>query len=309
MMYHRRSQPLYTERIHYIFREFDNVMIALSASVESTLLLELTHRIWREHYRHRKVCVFNVDTEIVHSYSVMHLMNSFESVKNDFELYWIMLPTKIKHTLFEKEETFLSWDASLERLLRPYPALPYVVTLENNPIPSYRYGMPARMLASAFLKWYKRENLGGRTVFLTGARLEEEHNASDLLNENKRYRNSDWIRMSVPDIWRAAPMYDFSLRDVWIAVSKLGIDYNAIYDLLYKRGDAPEDFRITPQLSKDKYAELRRFAELDGIIWSELTRRINGIEVYSDYGDPRELFAEKRNTVKNKENDYEKSRL
>lgn len=285
------SLTIFNDRIDYIFREFDNVMISLSASVESSLLLELTHRIWRERYSHRKVCVFNVDTEIAHSYSVLHLMNSFESVKDDFELYWLMLPTKIKHTLFEKEESFLAWDNSLERVLRPYPSLPYVITLNNNPISSYRYGMPARMLASAFLKWYKSENFGGRTVVLTGARLEEEHNNADLLSTNKRYRNSEWIRMSVPDIWRASPIYDFSLRDVWRAIGELKINYNEIYDLLYKRGDKADGFRITPPLSKDKYAELRRFAELDGIIWNDLTKRIKGIEVYSTYSNPTMLYS------------------
>ena len=287
----------YRDRIEYLFSEFDNIMIALSGSIESTLLLDLTYRIWKEKFRYREVCVFNIDTEISHSYSVDHIMREFERVKDDFTPYWIMLPTKIKHDLFEKEENLLAWDDSLERVLRPYPDLPYVITLENNPIPSYRHGMPARMLASNFLRWYKHER-GGRTVYITGARLGEKHNKDKLLNAKKRYRNSDWIAMDIPDIWRAAPLFDFTLHDVWKSIKMLGVEYNEIYDNLFKRGDSLHGFRITPQLSKTNSKELRRFAEIDCKIWDELTKRIPGIELYSIYGDAYMLFTRENENLR-----------
>lgn len=298
----------FEKRIRYLFSEFDNVMIALSASIECSLALELFYRIWKSGYQSRRVCVFNIDTEIAHSYSVLHLMDRFENIKNDFDAYWIMLPTKIKHSLFGKEETLLAWDSSLEKCLRPFPSLPYVITLDNNPISSYRYGMPARMLASAFLKWYKHESSGGRTVCINGARDAEPHNRHQLAGSKKHYRGIDWITMSTPEIWHASPLCDWSTGDVWSTVSRLNIEYNQIYDLLYKRGDALEGFRITPPLKSEYYSEIRRFAELDGIIWDDLTRRIEGLELYSTYSDPRPLF-EPIKEMHRMEKQYEKSNI
>ena len=280
------------KRIHYIFNEFDNVMLGLSASAESTLLLDLTLKIRKEHYKHKNICVFNVDTEIAHSYSVLHLMDTFENIREDAECYWIMLPTKIKHNLFGKDETFLAWDDSLERLLRPYPILPYVITLENNPIDSYRHGMPVKMLASSFLKWYKQCH-GGKTVCLSGSRLEELHNTDKFEASKKKYRNIEWLSMNTSEIWHGSPLFDLTLVSLWRLIHGMELKYNKIYDLLYLRGDSLENFRITPPLNKENYKEIRRFAELDGIIWNELCKRIKDIEIYSTYSDPRPLFEAK----------------
>ena len=302
-----RILETFRDRIEYLFCEFDNIMIALSGSAESSLLLALTHKIWKESYRHRDVSVFNIDTEISHSYTVEHIMREFERVKEDFTPYWIMLPTKIKHNLFEKEETFLAWDDTLERVLRPYPDLHYVITLDKNPISSYRHGMPVRMLASSFLKWYKSER-GGRTVYITGARVGETHNKDKISDPKRKYRNSDWIAMDTPDIWRAAPLFDLTLSDVWRSIKSLGIEYNEIYDNLFRRGDSLHGFRITPQLSKENLKGLRRFAEIDCKIWDELTKRIPGIELYAAYTDAYMLFTNER-TRKREEKRIEKPSL
>ena len=299
----------FEERIRYLFSEFDNIMIALSASAESSLLLDLIYGIWRDRYKDRRICVFNIDTEIAHSYSVLHIMNEMELVRNDMEAYWIMLPTKIKHSLFGRDEVLLAWDDSLDRCLRPFPKLPYVITLDNNPISSYRYGMPARMLASAFLKWYKHESGGGRTVCINGARDAEPHNRDLLSGSRKCYRGNGWITMSTPEVWHAAPLDDWSTVDVWSTISRRNIKYNQIYDLLYKRGDSLEGFRITPPLNSNSYEEIRRFAELDGIIWDDLTRRIKGIELYSTYSDPRPLFEKIKEKNAPMEKQYEKSNI
>ena len=299
----------FEERLRYLLNEFDNIMIALSAGAESSILLDLFYKVWKEEFKNRNVCVFNVDTEIAHSYSVLHIMERFEQIKNDMDAYWIMLPTKIKHSLFGKEEQLLAWDSSLEKCLRPCPKLPYVVNLDNNPITSYRYGMPARMLASAFLKWYKHESGGGRTVCINGARAAEPHNRNMLLGSQKHYRQNDWISMSTPEIWHASPLHDWSITDVWVTISELKVKYNQIYDLLYMRGDSLDGFRITPPLEINSYKEIRRFAELDGIIWDDLTRRIKGIELYSTYSDPRPLFDHIKEKPHRKEKQLEKSNL
>lgn len=300
---------LVRERIRYLFREFDNVMVALSASAESTLVLNLVFEIWNSDYKNRRVCAFNIDTEIAHSYSVLHLTRTFERIKDDFDCYWIMLPTKIKHSLFGKEEAFVAWDDSIENCSRPIPALPYVVSLSDNPISGYRYKMPVARLQSSFLKWYRREVGGGKTVCITGARLDEKHNTEKIFTSSRTYRDNIYITSKHPEVWCASPLYDLKVSDVWRAISSLKYEYNEIYDLLYKYGSNPETFRITPPLDRDRLCELRKFAELDGIIWNLLCKRIKNIELYSDYCDPSPLFADSCEDKNEKENKNEKSYL
>ena len=130
------------ERLHYLFQEFDNILVSFSGGKDSGLLLNLVLDFQKKNYPDRKIGVFHEDFEAQYTVTTEYVERTFERIAKDVEPYWVCLPIATRTALSSYEMFWYPWDDTKEEIwVRPMPKHPYVVNLQNNPVTTYKYKM------------------------------------------------------------------------------------------------------------------------------------------------------------------------
>ena len=146
-------------RLKFIFEEFENIFVSFSGGKDSGLLLNLVLDYKRKYYPERVIGVFHQDFEAQYDYTTKYVESTFERIKNEAELYWVCLPMATRTALSSYEMYWYPWDDRLQDIwVRPLPQHEYVISLENNPITTYKYKMHQEDLAKQFGRWYRAHN-------------------------------------------------------------------------------------------------------------------------------------------------------
>lgn len=273
------------ERLAYLFREFENVYVSFSGGKDSGLLLNLVLDYRRKHAPDRTVGVFHQDFEAQYTVTTEYITRTFERIKDEVDPYWVCLPMATRTALSSYEMFWYPWDdKKSDAWVRPMPEAPYVINLDN-PFPHYRYRMHQEDLAKQFGRFYRESHGGGKTVCLLGMRAEESlQRYSGFLNKRYGYEGECWITKQFKDVWCASPLYDWSSTDVWVANSRLGYEYNPIYDLYYKAGVSVDRMRVASPFNEYAVDSLNLYRVIDPAIWTRLIGRVRGVNFASIYG-------------------------
>jgi len=276
----------FIQRMHLIFREFDNIILSFSGGKDSGLLLYLTLDFQRQYYPNKKIAVFHQDFEAQYTLTTEYIERTFASICKEVEPYWVCLPMATRTALSSYEMYWYPWDDTKEHLwVRPMPTHPYVIHLKNNPISTYRYRMHQEDLAKQFCRWYRTSHGNKKTVCLLGMRAQESLSRyNSFLNKRHRYMEECWITSQFKDVWSASPLYDWSVSDIWHAYYKFGYDYNRIYDLYFKAGLRPNQMRVASPFNDYAKDSLNLYRVIDPDIWSRLLGRVQGVNFAAIYG-------------------------
>ncbi|MBO5415894.1 MAG: DUF3440 domain-containing protein [Clostridia bacterium] len=279
------------ERLHLIFREFDNIFISFSGGKDSGLLLNITLDFAKKYYPDKKIGVFHQDFEAQYSVTTEYVEKTFERIKNDVEPYWVCLPMATRTALSNYEMFWYPWDDKKEEIwVRPMPKHEYVINLQNNPISTYKYKMHQEDLAKQFCRWYKMSHGGKKTVCLLGLRAEESLNRyNGFINKRYRYGDECWITGIFKDVWTASPMYDWTSSDIWYANYKFGYEYNSLYDLFYKAGVPVDQMRVASPFNDYAKESLNLYRVIDPEIWARLVGRVKGVNFGSIYAKTKAM--------------------
>ena len=132
------------ERLRFVFSEFDNVFVSFSGGKDSGLLLELVLDFQKRHCPEKRIGVFHQDFEAQYSATTAYVERTFDRLEREpaVEPYWVCLPMATRTALSSYEMFWYPWDDERqEAWVRPLPKRPYVISLENNPMTTYRYKM------------------------------------------------------------------------------------------------------------------------------------------------------------------------
>lgn len=284
----------FLERMDFLFREFDNVFVSFSGGKDSALLLHLTMDYVRRNHPNRKIGLYHQDFEAQYSYTADYVRETFERFRAETEQYWVCLPTATRTALGNYEMYWYPWDDEKRELwVRPLPEDEAVITLENNPITTYRYRMHQEDLAKQFGRWYADVH-GGKTVCLLGLRADESITRySAFLNRRHAYRDQCYITRQYHNVWTASPLYDWSVEDVWAANSRFGYPYNKLYDLYYKAGLRPEQMRVASPFNEYAVESLHLYRVIEPAVWAKLLGRVRGVNFASIYAKTKAMGARK----------------
>ncbi len=273
-------------RLHFIFKEFDNIFVSFSGGKDSGLLLNIVVDFKNKYYPDRTVGLFHQDFEAQYTATSEYVERTFERFKNDVEPYWVCLPMATRTAISNYEMYWYPWnDTERELWVRPMPTHDYVINLENNPFYYYSYRMYQEDLAKYFARWYKDVHGGGKTVCLLGIRADESLNRySGIVNKKFGYKGEQYLTRQVKDVWLASPMYDWSLSDVWYANYRFGYDYNRLYELYFKAGLPPEKMRVASPFNDYAKESLNLYRVIDPAIWTKLVGRVKGVNFGAIYG-------------------------
>lgn len=279
------------ERLHLIFREFDNIFVSFSGGKDSGLLLNITLDFGKKYYPEKRIGVFHQDFEAQYSMTTEYVESTFERIKNDVEPYWVCLPMATRTAVSNYEMYWYPWDDKKEDLwVRPMPKHEYVINLQNNPISTYSYKMHQEDLAKQFCRWYKISHGGKKTVCLLGLRAEESLNRySGFVNKKYGYDGECWITGIFKDVWTASPMYDWINSDVWYANYKFGYEYNRLYDMYYRAGVSVDQMRVASPFNDYAKESLNLYRVIDPEIWAKLVGRVRGVNFGSIYGKTKAM--------------------
>ncbi|MDE6584517.1 MAG: hypothetical protein K2K15_03855, partial [Anaeroplasmataceae bacterium] len=194
------------KRLNFIFKEFDNIFVSFSGGKDSGLLLNLVLDYKNKYFPHRKIGVFHQDFEAQYSYTTKYVEKTFESIKDEAELYWVCLPMATRTALSNYQMYWYPWDDKAKDLwVRPIPDYDYVITLENNPITTYHYRMHQEDLAKQFGRWYKLSHGDTSTICLLGIRADESlYRYNGFMNRKRGYKHNCWITQQFKNVWCAS---------------------------------------------------------------------------------------------------------
>ncbi len=278
------------QRFHYLFREFQNIYVSFSGGKDSGVLLNLLLDFKRRYYPDRRIGVFHQDFEAQYTVTTEYITRTFQSLKEECDLYWVCLPMATRTALSSYEMYWYPWDDTKEESwVRKRPDHPYVITIDQ-PFTHYRYRMHQEDLAKQFSRFYKETHGDGKTVCLLGIRADESlQRYSGIVNKKYGYQDECWITRQFKDIWNASPLYDWSNQDVWVANYRFGYDYNHLYDLYYKAGLTIDQMRVASPFNDYSKDSLNLYRVIDPEIWTKLVGRVRGANFGSIYGKTKAM--------------------
>ena len=274
------------ERLHFLFREFDNIYVSFSGGKDSGLLLNLTLDFQKRYYPKKKIGVFHQDFEAQYTVTTEYVERTFERIRKEVEPYWVCLPMATRTALSNYEMFWYPWDdLKKDSWVREMPKHDYVIHLGNNPITTYRYRMHQEDLARQFGRWYRASHNMKKTVCLLGMRAEESlQRYNSFVNKKYGYKEECWISKQFKDVWCASPLYDWSTNDVWHANYLFDYDYNHLYDLYYKAGLTVNQMRVASPFNDYSKESLNLYRVIDPEIWTKLVGRVRGANFGAIYG-------------------------
>lgn len=279
-------------RLHYLFREFDNILVSFSGGKDSGLLLNMVLDFQHKFYPDRTVGVFHQDFEAQYKWTTEYIERTFERLEHEnVERYWVCLPMATRTALSSYSMFWYPWDDTKQELwVRPMPQHPYVIDLRNNPISTYRYRMHQEDLAKQFSRWYRMSHGNKKTVCLLGIRAEESmQRYSGIINKRYGYQGQCWITKQFKDVYAASPLYDWALSDVWHANYLFDYDYNRLYDMFYMAGVRPDLMRVASPFNDYAKESLNLYRVLDPPTWARLVGRVCGANFACIYGKTKAL--------------------
>jgi len=281
----------FIERMHFVFNEFDNILISFSGGKDSGLLLDLVMDYRDKYYPDKMLGVFHQDFEAQYHYTTKYVERTFERIADRVEPYWVCLPMATRTAMSSYEMFWYPWDDKKKDIwVRPMPEFSYVINLENNPITTYHYKMHQEDLARQFIRWYKLSHDNKKTVCLLGMRADESlQRYSGIVNKRHGYKNECWISKQFKDVWTASPLYDWEVSDIWHAYYKFGYDYNKLYDMYYMAGLKPDEMRVASPFNDYAKESLNLYRVLDPAMWSKLLGRVQGANFGAIYGKTKAL--------------------
>lgn len=272
------------ERIAYIFREFDNVLVAFSGGKDSGVCLNLCYEYAKEHNMLDKLAMYHLDYEAQYQMTTDYVEQTFQKF-NDIRRYWLCLPMAAQCCCQMDSGTWIPWEREKKDIwVRPMPEYDYVIN-EDNAEFKFEKGMFDYTVQTNFGKWFAKEN--GKTAVVVGIRAQESlqrYHAVSHDDKKSIYDQKKWATVIAKGCVNVYPLYDWKTEDIWIANARFGYEYNKLYDLYYQAGLGVNDMRVASPFNDCASNTLKLYKVIDPNNWGKMVGRINGVNFVGLYG-------------------------
>lgn len=273
------------ERIHYIFDEFENVVISFSGGKDSGVVLNLALEIAKERNELDKLIVYHMDYEAQYQETTDFVTQTFESLPEEVKKHWVCLPVIAQCSTSMFQNYWQPWKREEQNIwCRELPQYDFVISEDNFPW-DFDYEVWDYDFNDLFAKEIQKEY--GKTAFLIGIRTQESlHRFKAVTKDgtNTEYKKNNWTTKVNNELINAYPIYDWLVDDVWIAHAKFGWRYNKLYDLMYQAGVPINAMRVASPFNDSAQDSLKLYKILDPNNWGKLIGRVNGVNFTALYG-------------------------
>jgi predicted phosphoadenosine phosphosulfate sulfurtransferase len=280
-----------TERFAFIFSHFKHLYLCVSGGKDSSVMLQLCAETARR--KGRKFSVLYIDLESQYRATIEHierLRQITDDVINRF--YWCCLPLSLRNAVSVIQPTWICWDAKeRDKWVRDMPT--YDCVIHENNLPTdwtwFRKGMEFEEFTFEFSQWFQKQ-VGEPVAVGIAIRSDESLNRfNTIINTTKTtFQGHGWttkLHTASPDcdVYHFYPLYDWKAEDIWGAVSKLNLEFNEIYELMYKNGLSIHQQRLCQPYGDDQRNGLDQFRALEPDTWEKVVNRVHGVNFENIY--------------------------
>jgi len=264
------------ERIAWIFDEFENIRVSVSAGKDSTVLYFLA--LQEAIKRGRKIEVFFLDQEAEYSASIDIVRQQMRH-PNVIPM-WYQVPIYMTNATSYSDYFLYAWGEG-EQWIR-----------EKDPIAIHQIEGEYPRRFYEFFPWLEAKSAAD-TAYLIGIRAEEGIIRYRAVTKYTGYKGVRW-GTTAGEANRFYPIYDWTVYDVWKFIYDYSIAYNKIYDLMFMDNVSIYNrMRVSNLIHEKSYKCLLTLPKYEPDTYNRLCKRIGGISTAMRYASERLMFSNK----------------
>ena len=266
------------ERLEIVFNEFENIYFCVSGGKDSSVMVQLANIVAKR--MNKKFDVLYIDFEAQYKKTIEHIYE-LKTLSQIRDFYHIALPMALRNAVSVLQPKWICWEEESKHLwVRDMPQ--DSINISNCPFEWFTKGEEFEEFILQFADWYQKK-YHTKVACGVGIRTDESINRFRTIAFQDRkitYQNYKWttkVRMCEEpiDVYNFYPIYDWRVEDIWGAVSKLDLEFNYIYELMYKNGLSIYEQRLCQPYGDDQRNGLDQFKALEYETWSKILNRVN----------------------------------
>lgn len=274
------------ERLEIIFSEFENIYFCVSGGKDSSVMVQLANIVAER--MNKQFDVLYIDFEAQYKKTIEHIYY-LKTLSKIRDFYHIALPMALRNAVSVLQPKWICWEEESKHLwVRDMPE--DSINISNCPFEWFRKGEEFEEFIIQFADWYQKK-YNTKVACGIGIRTDESINRFRTIafQDNKiTYQNYNWttkVKMNEKhiNVYNFYPIYDWRVEDIWGAVSKLDLEFNYIYELMYKNGLSIYEQRLCQPYGDDQRNGLDQFKALEYDTWSKVLNRVNGVNFGNIY--------------------------
>ncbi len=274
------------ERLEIIFHEFENIYFCVSGGKDSSVMVQLANMVAER--MNKKFDVLYIDFEAQYKKTIEHIYE-LKTLPQIRDFYHIALPMALRNAVSVLQPKWICWEEESKHLwVRDMPE--DSINMSNCSFEWFRKGEEFEEFILQFADWYQKK-YNTKVACGVGIRTDESINRFRTIafqDKKVTYQNYHWttkvkIHENHIDVYNFYPIYDWSVQDIWGAVSKLDFKFNYIYELMYKNGLSIYEQRLCQPYGDDQRNGLDQFKALEYDTWSKVLNRVNGVNFGNIY--------------------------
>lgn len=263
-----------TERLTYIFKEFDLVYFSVSGGKDSSVMVQLGNIVAKD--LNRKFDVFYVDYEAQYQMTIKHVYELKKLSQIDC-FYHLTMPFNSwnSNSIFQPHWT--PWEETeKDKWVREMPE--DSINIHNHEFEDYfEYGEEVESFMYKFPKWLMKRKNQSKVACLVGIRSDESLNRFRAIAFGKSlYKEKVYSTKIAKEIYNFYPIYDWKTQDIWGCVAKHDFLYNETYNMMNKNGVSIHEQRICQPYGCDQRVSLNQWAVLEPSTWNKIVNRVSG---------------------------------
>jgi len=272
------------ERIEFAFDNFDNLCVSYSGGKDSTVMIQLVEMVAKK--KNKQFDVLFIDMEAQYLMTIEHIKTLKNKLKYIRDFYWVCLPLSLRNAVSVFEPRWICWEKSKkEKWVREMPD--FAINEDNNIFPFFKYAMEFEEFVPEFEKWYSQKYNGSMCCHFVGIRCDESLNRFRTIVSMKkdRYKDKPYTTRCKPlqNTYSIYPLYDWRTEDDWIATFKYNLEYNYVYELMYKNGLGIHQQRLCQPFGDDQKNGLDQYRAIEAENWDKLLKRVAGVNFGNIY--------------------------
>jgi len=272
------------ERIEFAFDNFENLCVSYSGGKDSTVMIQLVEMVAKK--KNKKYDVLFIDMEAQYLMTIEHIKTLKNKLKYIRDFYWVCLPLSLRNAVSVFEPRWICWEKSKkEKWVREMPE--FAINEDNNIFPFFRYAMEFEEFVPEFEKWYSEKYNHSLCCHFVGIRCDESLNRFRTIVSMKkdRFKDKPWTTRDKPleNTYSIYPIYDWRTEDDWIATFKYNLEYNYVYELMYKNGLSIHMQRLCQPFGDDQKNGLDQYKAIEAENWDRLIKRVAGVNFGNIY--------------------------
>lgn len=274
------------ERLEIMFGNFNHIYFSVSGGKDSSVMVQLANIVAKK--MNKKFDVLYIDLEAQYRNTIQHIQE-LKKLPQIRDFYHITLPIALRNAVSVLQPKWICWEEESKHLwVRQMPE--DSINIKNCPFSWFKKGEEFEEFIIQFASWYQkkyRENIACGI----GIRTDESLNRFRTIafqNKKQTFEQYHWttklkVNEKHIDVYNFYPIYDWTVEDIWGAVSQLDLKFNYVYELMYKNGVSIYEQRLCQPYGDDQRNGLNQYKALEYDTWSKVLNRVNGVNFGNIY--------------------------